>query len=262
MSKETSRESEHETIYSVDVYNILSALAKDIMDELKLRKGLGFKTICEKTQQFIENFFFGKKIEFTDDQTKANLCVIETRRALIMIMVEEIKKVIVNEKSETKVGKILKFSEDKNIRIKNMDDAIYFEPEKSVYNRHFLANKFEEAVNIYLEKLPDVKACIKNMGFIKIPYQNSNGIWSSYIPDFFVKLSDSEYCVLETKGAEYLNDPIKKNALEAAIKKINENQNEKKFTNLYVLQDKFEKLANKPSTFKSFYELFKEIKIK
>ncbi len=261
VSKETSRESEHETIYSVDVYNILSALAKDIMDELKLRKGLGFKTICEKTQQFIENFFFGKKIEFTDDQTKANLCVIETRRALIMIMVEEIKKVIVNEKSETKVGKILKFSEDKNRRIKNMDDAIYFEPEKSVYNRHFFDSKFEEAVNIYLEKLPDVKACIKNMGFIKIPYQNSNGIWSSYIPDFFIKLSDSEYCVLETKGAEYLNDPIKKNALEAAIKKINENQKEKKFTNLYVLQDKFEKLANKPSTFKSFFELFKDIKI-
>jgi type III restriction enzyme len=177
-----------------------------------------------------------------------------------MIMVEEIKKAIVNEKSETKVGKILKFSEDKNVRIKNIDDAIYFEPEKSVYSRHFLANKFEEAVNIYLEKLPDVKACIKNMGFIKIPYQNSNGIWSSYIPDFFIKLSDSEYCVLETKGAEYLNDPIKKNALEAAINKINENQKEKKFTNLYVLQDKFEKLANKPSTFKTFYEIFKDIK--
>ena len=128
VSKETSRESEHETIYSVDVYNILSALAKDIMDELKLRKGFGFKTICEKTQQFIENFFFGKKIEFTDDLTKANLCVIETRRALIMIMVDEIKKVIVNEKSETKVGKILKFSEDKNRRIKNIEDAIYYEP--------------------------------------------------------------------------------------------------------------------------------------
>lgn len=79
----------------------------------------------------MKTFFWKKKIEFTDDQTKANLCVIETRRALIMIMVEEIKKVIVNEKSETKVGKILKFSEDKNVRIKNIDDAIYFEPEKA-----------------------------------------------------------------------------------------------------------------------------------
>lgn len=231
------------------------------MDELKLRKGLGFNTICEKTQQFIENFFFGKKIEFTDDQTKANLCVIETRRALIMIMVEEIRKVIVNERSETKVGKILKFSEDKNRRIKNIDDAIYFEPEKSVYNRHFLANKFEEAVNIYLEKLPDVKACIKNMGFIKIPYQNSKGIWSHYIPDFFIKLSDTEYCILETKGAEYLNDPLKKEALKNKVKQINEGQDRLKFTTLYVLQEKFEKLENKPSTFKNFYELFKEIKI-
>jgi len=261
VSKEISRESEYQKSYSLDVYNILSALVKDIMDEVKLRKGLGFKTICEKTQQFIENFFFGKKIEFTDDLTKANLCVIETRRTLIMIMAEEIKKVIVNEKSETKIGKILKFSEDKDRRIKNIDNAIYFEPEKSIYSRHFFDSKFEEDVNIYLEKLSDVKACIKNMGFIKIPYQNANKVWSSYIPDFFIKLSDIEYCVLETKGAEFINDPIKKNALQMAIKKINENQKEKKFTTLYVLQDKFDKLANKPSTFKIFYEMFKEINI-
>jgi hypothetical protein len=35
---------------------------------------------------------------------------------------------------------------------------------------------------------------------------------------------------------------------------------EKNLLYRYVLQDKFEKLASKPSTFVSFYELFKEIK--
>jgi len=261
VSKEISRESDYEKSYSLDVYNILSELSKDILDELKIKKGLGFKIICEKTQHFIENFFFGKKIEFSDDLTKANLCLIETRRTLIKIMVNEIKKIIIDEKSETKIGKIFKFSEDKNRRIKNIENAIYFEPEKSVYSRHFFDSKFEEEVNIYLEKLPDVKACIKNMGFIKIPYQNSGGFWSLYIPDFFIKLSDYEFCILETKGAEYLNDPLKKNALESTIKKINDSQKDKKFTTLYVLQDKYIKLANKPSTFKTFYEMFKEIKI-
>ena len=50
--------------------------------------------------------------------------------------------------------------------------------------------------------------------YIKIPYQNDKGIWSHYIPDFFIKLSETEYCILETKGAEYLNDPIKKKRIK------------------------------------------------
>ena len=62
--------------------------------------------------------------------------------------------------------------------------------------------------------MPDIISCIKNMGYITIPYLDSNGIWRNYIPDFFVKVTDSEYCIIETKGAELINDPIKKNALE------------------------------------------------
>lgn len=261
VSKEISRESEYDKNYSLDAYNILSALAKSILDELRIKKGLGFKIVCEKTQELIENYLFGKNIELSHDLTKANLCLIETRRVIISIMVDEIKKIIIQEKTETKIGKIFKFSEDKNRRVKNIENAIYFEPEKSVYNRHFFDSKFEEEVNIYLENLPDVKACIKNMGFVKIPYQNAGGFWSSYIPDFFIKLNESEFCILETKGAEYLNDPIKKNALESTITKINDFHTDKKFTSLYVLQDKYDKLSNKPSTFKLFYEIFKDIKV-
>jgi len=259
VSGKTTRIEEYERNYALDVYNILGAFAKEIMDELKLKQGLGFDVICEKTKNLIENYLFGKKIEFESDLTKANLCIIETRRALVQIMVSEIKKVIVNDKTEKKIGKILKFSDDKAAKVKDAETAIYFEPEKSVYTKHFLANPYEEEMNIYLESLIDVKSCIKNMGFIKIPYQNSKGIWSHYIPDFFIKLSDNNYCILETKGAEYLNDPLKKEALKNKVKQINEGQDKVKFTTLYVLQEKFEKLEGRPSSFKLFFEIFKDL---
>jgi len=259
VSGKTTRIEEYERNYALDVYNILGAFAKEIMDELKLKQGLGFDIICEKTKDLIENYLFGKKIEFENDLTKANLCIIETRRALVQIMVSEIKKVIINDKTEKKVGKILKFSDDKAAKVKDGETAIYFEPEKSVYTKHFLANPYEEEMNVYLESLIDVKSCIKNMGFIKIPYQNSKGIWSHYIPDFFIKLSDTDYCILETKGAEYLNDPLKKEALKNKVKQINEGQDKLKFTTLYVLQEKFEKLEGRPSTFKLFFEMFKDL---
>ena len=261
VSKEISRVEEYEKNYALDVYNILGAFAKEIMDELKLKQGLGFDVICEKTKDLIEKYLFGKKIEFDTDLTKANLCIIETRRTIVAIMVKEIKKIIINEKSEKKIGKILKFSDDKNKRVKDGTTAIYIEPEKSLYDKHFFDSEFEQDVNVYIENLPDVISCIKNMGFIKIPYQNTKGIWSHYIPDFFIKLSDTEYCILETKGAEYLNDPIKKDALKNKIKQINDGQDEFNYTTLYVLQDKFEKLDSKPSTFKTFYEMFKDIDV-
>ena len=259
VSGKTTRIEEYERNYALDVYNILGAFAKEIMDELKLKQGLGFDIICEKTKDLIENYLFGKKIDFESDLTKANLCIIETRRALVQIMVSEIKKVIINDKTEKKVGKILKFSDDKAAKVKDGETAIYINPEKSVYDKHFFDSEFEQDVNVYLESLIDVKSCIKNMGFIKIPYQNSKGIWSHYIPDFFIKLSDTDYCILETKGAEYLNDPLKREALKNKVKQINEGQDKLKFTTLYVLQEKFEKLEGRPSTFKLFFEMFKDL---
>jgi len=259
VSGETTRIEEYERNYALDVYNILGAFAKEIMDELKLKQGLGFDVICEKTKDLIENYLFGKKIDFESDLTKANLCIIETRRALVQIMASEIKKVIINDKTEKKIGKILKFSDDKGAKVKDGETAIYINPEKSVYDKHFFDSEFEQDVNVYLESLIDVKSCIKNMGFIKIPYQNSKGIWSHYIPDFFIKLSDTDYCILETKGAEYLNDPLKREALKNKVKQINEGQDKVKFTTLYVLQEKFEKLEGKPSTFKLFFEMFKDL---
>ena len=46
VSKEISRVEEYEKNYALDVYNILGAFAKEIMDELKLKQGLGFDVIC------------------------------------------------------------------------------------------------------------------------------------------------------------------------------------------------------------------------
>ncbi len=132
VSKEISRESEFEKTYALDSYNILAALVKEIMFVLKIQKGLGFEVICDKTKTFIENYLFGQKVEFDSEITKANLCSLETRKTIIETMTNEIKKVIIDERSETIISKIFKFSEDKSKRIKNFEKAIYFEPKKKL----------------------------------------------------------------------------------------------------------------------------------
>ena len=212
-----------------------------------------------KNKRVYWKLFVWKKIEFDDEVSKANLCRIDARRTIIETIKDEILKVINTKESETKISKTIKFSGDTTKRTKNFEKAIYFEPKKSVYNRHFLANSFEEEVNRYLENLPDVISCIKNMEYVKIPYQDSKGYRSNYVPDFFVKLKDDSICIVETKGAEYIDDPLKRSALENKIKKINEMQNKQKFTSLYIKDEKFRKMDNKPSTFSKFFEMFKTL---
>ena len=91
------------------------------MDECKIKKGLGFEIICEKTKEFIENYLFGKKIEFDDEVSKANLCRIDARRTIIETIKGEILKVINTKESETKISKTIKFSGDNTKRTKNFE---------------------------------------------------------------------------------------------------------------------------------------------
>ena len=62
----------------------------------------------------------------------------ETRKTIIETMSNEIKKVIIDERSETIISKIFKFSEDKSKRIKNFEKALYFEPKKAYIQNTFL----------------------------------------------------------------------------------------------------------------------------
>ena len=104
----------------INSYNILATLVKEIMFVLKIQKGLGFEIICDKTKNFIENYLFGQKVEFDSETTKANLCSLETRKTIIETMSNEIKKVIIDERSETIISKIFQFSEDKSRELKTL----------------------------------------------------------------------------------------------------------------------------------------------
>ena len=76
------------------------------------------------------------------------------------------------------------------------------------------------------------------MEYIQIPYQDHNNVGRQYVPDFFVKTQDGNICIIETKGGEYIDDPIKKNALEKKIAEVNLIQKDIKYSSLYVLDNK------------------------
>lgn len=112
-----------------------------------------------------------------------------------------------------------------------------------------------------MEDCDDVQSYAKNywaVGF-KLDYVNANGDISNYYPDFLVRLSsNNKIVIVETKGQEDLDVPLKIERLRQWCKDINCIQKETEYDFVYVDQESFEKY--RPSSFSQLLDSFTEFK--
>ena len=88
-----------------------------------------------------------------------------------------------------------------------------------------------------------------------IDYVNAEGDISSYYPDFFVKLSPKDIVIVETKGLEDLDVPLKMARLNKWCEDINASQKKTHFGFVFVEEEEFEKY--KPNTFAELLQNFR-----
>jgi type III restriction enzyme len=84
----------------------------------------------------------------------------------------------------------------------------------------------------------------------KIDYVNAKGEISNYYPDFIVKKSKKEVFIVETKGLEDLDVPLKMERLKQWCIDINKAQSGIKYDYIFVDEESFNKFKTK-----SFEEL-------
>jgi type III restriction enzyme len=127
-----------------------------------------------------------------------------------------------------------------------------------VFNRIVGDSHFELQFADFLESCEDIISYAKNYFSVhfKIDYKDANGNISNYYPDFFVKASNKEIYIVETKGREDLDDVEKIKRLYQWCDDINAIQNKIKFTALYIKQDDFEKYT--PKKFNDLVNNFKK----
>ena len=75
----------------------------------------------------------------------------------------------------------------------------------------------------------------------KLDYVNADGDISNYYPDFMVKLSDKRIVIVETKGLEDLDVPLKMARLRQWCEDINRVQTEVEYDFVYVDEEGFKK---------------------
>ena len=136
----------------------------------------------------------------------------------------------------------------------------YLVPQKSVFNRVTGDSHFELEFAAFLENCPDVISYVKNDFSVhfKLDYINADGDISNYYPDFVVKLTNGNVVVVETKGREDLDVPLKMQRLSQWCEDVNRATSDVDHDFVYVDQESFD--VYRPETFQQLLDGFTEYK--
>jgi type III restriction enzyme len=176
-------------------------------------------------------------------------------------LIETFKKAInaltVKDKGDAEIRDTIKLRQTRPFMVK---DQGYLMPKKSVFNRVIGDSHLELQFANFLEGCSDVVSYAKNYFAIhfKLDYVNADGNISNYYPDFLVKLTDKSIVIVETKGLEDLDVPLKMIRLRQWCEDINQVQSDVKYDFVFVDQEGFEKYG--PSSFGQLIAGFMEYK--
>ena len=248
-SGEITHTTELDSDFAPNYQSVVGYFAQIIRKELRLVGG--HDILYEKVKEFATNFLFDKKVDLEDLNILRNLSELEATKTIIETFKKEINDLTVVDKGKAEIKDYIKISKSRPFVIKEQGFIV---PKKSVFNKIVGDSHFELQFASFLEECDDIISYAKNYFAVhfKIDYKDADGNIKDYYPDFFVKVSEKEIYIVETKGREDLDDVEKIKRLYQWCDDINSVQNKVKFTALYVKQEDYEKY-----TPKSFEELVK-----
>jgi type III restriction enzyme len=238
-----------------DYRSVIGYFTQIIMKELRLVSG--YDTLYAKVKSFIRDELFKKPVDLDDLNTLRNLSELKASKTLIESFKKAINELTVMDKGDSEIRDSIKLRKTRPFVVKEQG---YLIPKKSVFNKIIGDSHLELQFAAFLEECNDVVSYVKNYMAVhfKIDYVNASGEISNYYPDFIVKVNDKETYIIETKGLEDLDVPLKMERLKQWCIDINKEQSETVFDYVFVDQKGFEKY--KPKSFKELVKGFTEYK--
>lgn len=252
-SGEITHKTELDTDFIPDYQSVIGYFTQVIMKDLRLVSG--YDILYGKVKEFIREQLFEKPIELEDLNSLRNLSELEASRTVSETFKKEINELTVLDKGEAEIRDYIKISKSRPFVVK---DQGYIVPRKSVFNKIIGDSHFELAFANFLEGCEDIISYAKNYFAVafKIDYQKADGAISTFTPDFIVKLSPDEYFIVETKGREDLDDIEKIKRLAQWCADVNANHDGARYKMLYVKQEAWEGLGQKPRSFQHAIRAF------
>ena len=200
---------------------------------------------------------FDQRVDLEHPNTLRNLSELAATKTLIETFKKAINALTVRDRGDAEIRDTIKLRQTRPFVVK---DQGYLIPKKSVFNRVIGDSQLELLFASFLEDCPDVVSYAKNYFAVhfKLDYVNVDGNISSYYPDFLVKLTDARTVIVETKGLEDMDVPLKMQRLHQWCEDVNRVQSDVQYDFVFVDQEGFEKY--KPKSFRQLTDSFKEYK--
>ena len=240
-----------------DYHSVIGYFAQRIMKDLRLVSG--YDVLYGKVKAFVQEKLFNRPVELEDPNTLRNLSELPATKTLIETFTKAINALTVRDKGDAEIRDTIKLRQTRPFVAK---DQGYLVPKKSVFNRIIGDSPLELRFAAFLEDCNDVVSYAKNYLAVhfKLDYVTADGGISNYYPDFMVKLSERRVVIVETKGQEDLDVPLKMARLRQWCEDINRVQADVEYDFVYVDEESFEKF--RPTSFRQLLDGFKEYKEK
>lgn len=220
-----------------DYRSVIGYFTQTILRDLRLISG--YDVLYGKVKAFVQDELFDRPIALEDPNTLRNLSELAATKTVIETFKQAINALTVRDKGDAEIRDTLKLRQTRPFVVK---DQSYLIPKKSVFNRVIGDSHFELVFARFLDDCPDVVSWAKNFLAVnfKLDYVNADGNIANYYPDFIVKLSDKRTIIVETKGLEDLDVPLKLQRLGQWVEDINRIQSAVQYDFVFVDQVTFE----------------------
>jgi len=253
----TTGEVTHSTLLDsaavTDYRSVIGYFCQIIMKDMRLVSG--YDVLYGKVKIFVQNYLFDQEIEIDNLNTLRNLSEIEANKTIIEIFKKYINNLTVHDKGSAEIRDYIKL---KNTRPFVVKEQGYIIPKKSIFNKIIGDSKLELEFANFLETSEDVISFVKNYFAVnfRIDYINTRGDISNYYPDFIVKTLENKIYIVETKGLEDLDVPLKMERLKLWCEDINNSQSKVEYDFVFVDEESFYKYN--PKNFKSLVNAFRQ----
>jgi type III restriction enzyme len=251
----TSGEINHITQMDSDLVanyqSVIGYFTQVIMKDLRLVSG--YDILYGKVKAFVRHHLFDHSVDLEDLNILRNLSELEVSKTIIQTFKKQINALTVLDKGEAEIRDFIKISQCRPFVAK---DQGYVVPKKSPFNKIIGDSHFELEFANFLESCEDIISYIKNYFAVhfRIDYRNADGAISDFYPDFIVKATPNETFIVETKGREDLDDPLKIDRLRVWCQDVNAIQRDTTYTAVYIKQEDY--LQYHPKTFRDIINIF------
>lgn len=255
----TTGEVTHTTILDsagvADYRSVIGYFAQTIMKDLRLVSG--YDVLFGKIKSFVQSELFDQAVDLEHPNALRNLSELAATKTLIESFKKAINALTVRDKGDAEIRDTIKLRQTRPFVVK---DQSYLIPNKSVFNRVIGDSHLELQFASFLENCPDVVSYAKNYLAVhfKLDYVNADGNISNYYPDFLVKLDDKNIVIVETKGQEDLDVPLKMARLKQWCEDINRVQSDVTYDFVFVDEESYKRYRS--TSFEQLMAAFTEYK--